>query len=133
MVAMNAETYTRDVREVASGGYLIYDATWARSALLQRADITVIGVPLARLVNENFDGVRNRILLKNIAYAGALAALLNVDLEIITFIGESYGRNRSCWSRTRERCVWVTTTPRSSSAARCRCALHTWIRRAVIS
>jgi len=30
MVAMNAETYQRDVREVASGGYLIYDATWPR-------------------------------------------------------------------------------------------------------
>jgi hypothetical protein len=73
MVAMNAETYPKDVREVASGGYLIYDATWPRSALLQRGDITVIGVPLAKLVNENFEGVRNRILLKNIAYAGVLA------------------------------------------------------------
>ncbi len=93
MVAMNAETYSKDVREVASGGYLIYDATWPRSALLQRADITVIGVPLAKLVNENFDGVRNRILLKNIAYAGALAALLNVDLEIINaLLSESYGK-----------------------------------------
>jgi 2-oxoglutarate ferredoxin oxidoreductase subunit alpha len=81
MVAMNAETYQKDVREVASGGYLIYDATWPRSALLQRGDITVIGVPLAQLVNENFDGVRNRILLKNIAYAGVIAALLDLDLE----------------------------------------------------
>ena len=93
MVAMNAETYQRDVREVASGGYLIYDATWPRSALLQRADVTVIGVPLAKLVNENFDGVRNRILLKNIAYAGALAALLDVDLEIINgLMSESYAK-----------------------------------------
>src|SRR5271155_1479657 len=83
MVAMNAETYSKDVREVASGGYLIYDATWPRSALLQRGDITVIGVPLAQLVNENFEGARNRILLKNIAYAGVLAALLDVDLEAV--------------------------------------------------
>jgi Pyruvate/2-oxoacid:ferredoxin oxidoreductase gamma subunit len=67
MVAMNAETYSKDVRELRSGGYLIYDSTWPRSALLQRGDITVIPVPLAKLVNENFDGVRNRILLKNIA------------------------------------------------------------------
>jgi 2-oxoglutarate ferredoxin oxidoreductase subunit alpha len=93
MVAMNAETYQRDVREVASGGYMIYDSTWPRSALLQRADITVIGVPLAKLVNDSFDGVRNRILLKNIAYAGALAALLDVDLEIINgLLSESYGK-----------------------------------------
>ena len=32
MVAMNAETYSRDVREVNSGGYLIYDSTWPRSS-----------------------------------------------------------------------------------------------------
>ena len=93
MVAMNAETYSRDVRELASGGYLIYDSTWPRSSLLQRGDITVIAVPLAKMVNENFDGVRNRILLKNIAYAGVLAALIDVDLEVISgLLSESYGK-----------------------------------------
>ena len=93
MVAMNAETYSKDIRELRSGGYLIYDSTWPRSALLQRGDITVIPVPLAQLVNENFDGVRNRILLKNIAYAGVLAALLDVDLTVISgLLSESYGK-----------------------------------------
>ena len=93
MVAMNAETYSKDAREVASGGYLIYDSTWPRSALLQRGDVNVIGVPLAQLVNENFDGVRNRILLKNIAYAGVVAALLDLDIEIIdALLNESYGK-----------------------------------------
>src|SRR6202046_2639356 len=93
MVAMNAETYSKDVRELSSGGYLIYDSTWPRSSLLQRGDITVIAVPLAKLVNENFDGVRNRILLKNIAYAGVLAALIDVDLEVISsLLSESYGK-----------------------------------------
>src|ERR1700729_1755404 len=28
MVAMNAETYARDVAEVRPGGYLLYDSTW---------------------------------------------------------------------------------------------------------
>ena len=93
MVAMNAETYARDLRDVAPGGYLIYDSTWPRSMLLQREDITVIGVPLAKMVNENFEGVRNRILLKNIAYAGVLAALLDVDLTIIDqLLKESYAK-----------------------------------------
>jgi 2-oxoglutarate ferredoxin oxidoreductase subunit alpha len=93
MVAMNAETYSKDIRELKSGGYLIYDSTWPRSALLQRGDITVIPVPLAKIVNENFDGVRNRILLKNIAYAGVLAALLDVDLKVIDgLLSESYGK-----------------------------------------
>ena len=93
MVAMNAETYSRDVRELSSGGFLIYDSTWPRSSLLQRGDITVIAVPLAKLVNESFDGVRNRILLKNIAYAGVLAALIDVDLEAISgLLSESYAK-----------------------------------------
>jgi 2-oxoglutarate ferredoxin oxidoreductase subunit alpha len=93
MVAMNAETYSKDVRELSSGGYLLYDSTWPRSSLLQRGDITVIPVPLAKLVNENFEGVRNRILLKNIAYAGVLAALIDIDLDVIgKLLGESYGK-----------------------------------------
>jgi len=45
--------------------------------------ITVLGIPLSRMCNENFDGVRARILMKNIAYVGVVAALLNIDLDII--------------------------------------------------
>jgi 2-oxoglutarate/2-oxoacid ferredoxin oxidoreductase subunit alpha len=93
MLAMNIETYGRDVREVAPGGYLLYDSTWPRSSLLERHDITVLGVPFAKLCNENFDGVRNRILMKNICYAGVLAALLDIDLEVIrTLVSEQYAK-----------------------------------------
>src|SRR5205807_7430561 len=69
MVAMNAETYARDAREVAPGGHLVHDSTWPRPAPLKRADITVLGVPLAPLSNERFNGVRTRTLMKNICYA----------------------------------------------------------------
>jgi 2-oxoglutarate/2-oxoacid ferredoxin oxidoreductase subunit alpha len=93
MVAMNAETYARDVKDVAPGGYLIYDSTWPRPALLKREDITVLGVPLAKLCNENFNGVRTRILMKNICYAGVLAALLDLDLQQIrTLLAETYAK-----------------------------------------
>ena len=84
MVAMNAQTYARDMAEVASGGWLIYDSTWPRSQTLNREDISVIGIPFSRMCNENFEGARARILMKNIAYVGAVAALLDIDLEIIT-------------------------------------------------
>jgi 2-oxoglutarate ferredoxin oxidoreductase subunit alpha len=93
MVAMNAETYSRDVREVASGGYLIYDSTWPRPSLLSRDDITVLGVPLAKLCNESFNGVRTRILMKNICYAGVLAALLDLDVaKIRELLAETYAK-----------------------------------------
>jgi 2-oxoglutarate ferredoxin oxidoreductase subunit alpha len=93
MIAMNAETYARDVREVSPGGFLLYDSTWPRSTVLVREDITILGVPLARICNENFIGVRNRILMKNIMYAGVLAALLEIDLDVIRqLLTESYSK-----------------------------------------
>ena len=84
MVAMNAQTYARDMVDLVPGGWLIYDSTWPRSKLLDREDITVIGIPFSKLCNENFDGARSRILMKNIAYVGAVAALLDIDLNVIT-------------------------------------------------
>ena len=83
MVAMNAQTYAQDMASVAPGGWLVYDSTWPRGDLQARDDITVIGVPFSRMCNERFDGVRTRILMKNIAYVGALAALMDIDLAVI--------------------------------------------------
>src|SRR5579883_2851648 len=39
IVAMNAQTYAADVREVRSGGYLLYDSTWPLDRALRRDDI----------------------------------------------------------------------------------------------
>jgi 2-oxoglutarate ferredoxin oxidoreductase subunit alpha len=83
MVALNAATYAKDVAEVRSGGWLLFDSSWPLDEKLHRSDITYVGVPLAELCNAAFKGVRERILMKNIAYAGALAALLGMDTEII--------------------------------------------------
>ncbi len=95
MVAMNAQTYSRDMAEVGAGGWLIYDSTWPRSRLLTREDIHVLGIPLSKMCNEHFDGARARILMKNIAYVGALAALLNIDLDVITgLLQETYARKK---------------------------------------
>ncbi len=91
MVAMNAQTYQKDLTEVSPGGFLIYDSTWPRERALHRNDIIVLGVPLSKLCNENFSSSRLRILMKNVAYVGVLAALMNIDLEIIrTLLEESF-------------------------------------------
>jgi 2-oxoglutarate ferredoxin oxidoreductase subunit alpha len=96
MVAMNAQTYKRDVAEVRSGGYLVYDSTWPLDPDLFRDDVTFIGVPLARLCNENFQGARERILVKNIACAGALIALLNIDEHVVSeLLEEKFGRKKA--------------------------------------
>jgi 2-oxoglutarate ferredoxin oxidoreductase subunit alpha len=84
MIAMNAQTYVEDLAAVIPGGWLLYDSTWPRSRLLDRKEINVLGVPLSRMCNEHFDTARSRILMKNIAYVGVVAALLDIDLEVIT-------------------------------------------------
>ena len=83
MVALNPATYAKDVAEVRSGGWLMYDSSWPLDDSLKRQDVTYLGVPLAEMCNATFKGVRERILMKNIAYAGALAALLGMDTEVI--------------------------------------------------
>ena len=83
MLALNAATYAKDVAEVRSGGYLLFDSSWPLDDKLKRPDVTYLGVPLAEMCNAAFKGVRERILMKNIAYAGALAALIGMDTEIV--------------------------------------------------
>jgi 2-oxoglutarate/2-oxoacid ferredoxin oxidoreductase subunit alpha len=93
MVALNPATYVKDVAEVRSGGWLMYDSSWPLDQRLVRPDVTYLGIPLADLCNAQFSGMRERILMKNIAYAGALAALLNMDGDIIrALLKEKYGR-----------------------------------------
>ena len=96
MVAMNPATYGRDVAEVVPGGWVLYDSTRPLDAALRRSDVEFIGIPFARLCAERFSGVRERILMKNIAYVGALAALLDVDIGIVrALLNETYGRKQS--------------------------------------
>ena len=93
MVAMNPETYAKDIKEVSPGGYLLYDSTFSRPALLTRDDVTALGVPLAAICNREFQGVRARALMKNIVYSGVLAALLDLDLEVIRgLLAETYAK-----------------------------------------
>jgi 2-oxoglutarate ferredoxin oxidoreductase subunit alpha len=96
MLALNPATSQKDVAEVRSGGWLLYDSTWPLENRLIRPDVTYLGVPLAQMCNDTFKGVRERILMKNIAYAGALAALLNMDTEIIrSLLKEKYSKKQA--------------------------------------
>lgn len=84
MVAMNPETFARDITEVASGGYVLYDSSWPLPKTLLRSDVTFLGVPYAQLCNENFAQARERTLMKNICYVGTLAALFQIDMEVLS-------------------------------------------------
>ncbi|HEY8574621.1 2-oxoacid:acceptor oxidoreductase subunit alpha [Phenylobacterium sp.] len=83
MVAMNPQTWDKDVAEIEAGGYLFYDSTKPLPPSKFRDDVTVIGVPLTAMCNARYTLPRERQLFKNIVYVGALAALLGIDPAVI--------------------------------------------------
>ncbi|MDE3065370.1 MAG: 2-oxoacid:acceptor oxidoreductase subunit alpha [Acidobacteriota bacterium] len=94
MVAMNSVTYADDIAEVRSGGYVLYDSSWPLDAALLREDVTFLGVPLASMIIENFAAPRERILMKNVAYAGAVVALLGIEVDLVSeLLAETFARN----------------------------------------
>jgi len=95
MVAMNPQTYAQDIEELAPGGWLLYDSSWPMADALARDDVSFVGIPFAELCVQHFDGARERILMKNIAYAGALAALLQIDMDVIRgLLEETFGERK---------------------------------------
>jgi 2-oxoglutarate ferredoxin oxidoreductase subunit alpha len=92
MVAMNPQTWDKDIAGIEPGGYLLYDSTKPMPASKFREDVTVLGVPFTALSN-TMDGTipRERQLLKNIIYLGALAALLGFEPEVVeSLIGKQF-------------------------------------------
>ncbi len=96
LVAINPATYARDIAEVRPGGWLLYDSSWPLPAALARDDISFLGVPLGRMCIEHFTGDRERTLMKNIVYAGVLAALLDIDMDVVDgMLREKFSRKQA--------------------------------------
>ena len=83
MVAMNPQSLARDIKEVQPGGWVLYDSTKELDDEFLREDVTFLGIPLARMCAENFEVARERILMKNIGYVGALVALLDIEVDVV--------------------------------------------------
>ena len=96
VVALNPATYAKDVAAVREGGWLLYDSSWPLDTALVRDGITILGIPFGRLCVDAFEGDRERTLMRNIAYAGALAALLDIDMDVVgEMVREQFARKRS--------------------------------------
>jgi 2-oxoglutarate ferredoxin oxidoreductase subunit alpha len=78
MVAMNPQTFAKDVASIEPGGYLFHDSTKPLPPGL-RDDIVIVGLPLTEMCNAAYADPRLRQLFKNIIYVGALAALLGIE------------------------------------------------------
>ena len=103
MVAMNPQTWTQDVAEIESGGYLFYDSTRPLPKSAFRDDITVVGMPVTAICNATYEDPRQRTLFKNIMVLGALTVLMDVDHEVIEgLFSEQYkGKERLLESNVR--------------------------------
>lgn len=82
MVCVNPQSMLKDVEDVRSGGYFLYDSSKQLYSKYIREDVHYIGIPLMEMCNEAFSDPRQRQLFKNIVYVGALAALLNIDFDV---------------------------------------------------
>ncbi|HEX3672731.1 MAG TPA: 2-oxoacid:acceptor oxidoreductase subunit alpha [Rhizomicrobium sp.] len=92
MCAFNPQTWDKDIAEIEQGGYLLYDSTKPLTGQKLRDDLTLLGVPLTALSNTLAGTIpRERQLLKNVIYLGALSALLGFEAEVVeSLIGEQF-------------------------------------------
>jgi 2-oxoglutarate ferredoxin oxidoreductase subunit alpha len=96
MVAMNPQTFDKDVASIEPGGYLFYDSSRPIPADKLRRDVTVLAMPLTEICTKEYRDPRQRQLFKNIVYVGALAALLDIELDVVEkLIGQQFkGKDR---------------------------------------
>lgn len=86
MVCVNPQSMAKDIREVESGGYFLYDSSKPMDLRMVRNDINIIGVPLTDICTREYADPRQRQLFRNIIYVGALAALLDIEFDVLTGI-----------------------------------------------
>ena len=82
-VSVNPQSMAEDIQEIEPGGYFIYDNTKPLDLRLLRDDVSIVGIPLTRICNEEYKDPRQRQLFKNVIYVGALAALLDMDFGVL--------------------------------------------------
>jgi 2-oxoglutarate ferredoxin oxidoreductase subunit alpha len=92
LVAMNNATYAADIAALPAASYVVFDSSWPIPDSLLRDDVQFLGMPLAHMCADAFPDGRARLLMKNIAYVGALAALFDIPLELLdTLLRQQYG------------------------------------------
>ena len=83
MICVNPQSMLQDVASVKSGGYFIYDNTKPLHKEYIREDLNYIGIPLTEITIQEYTDPRQRMLFKNIIYVGALAALIDIEMDVL--------------------------------------------------
>ncbi len=91
MVSVNPQSIAKDIQDVTAGGYFIYDSTKPLDKKLVRDDIHILPIPLMEISMREYTDPRQRQLFKNVIYVGALAALVDIEFEVLTgLIGDQF-------------------------------------------
>jgi len=83
LVGVNPQSQSRDIESIRPGGYYVYDNSKKLHDQYIRDDINYIGIPMIKLAMEHYENPRLQQLFKNIIYVGAVATLIDVDLEVV--------------------------------------------------
>ena len=83
LVGVNPQVLRRDIDSIRPGGYFVYDSSKKLYEEFIREDVNYIGIPMIKLAMEKYKVPRQQQLFKNIIYVGAVATLLNLDIEIL--------------------------------------------------
>jgi 2-oxoglutarate ferredoxin oxidoreductase subunit alpha len=90
LVAMNPETAREDVAGLPAGATVVYDAPLALAG--SRADLIFYPVAFDQVVEPVTGEARLRKLLRNMAYVGVVARLLDIEMaEVEAAIGRVFG------------------------------------------
>lgn len=83
MVCVNPQSMPKDIANVKPNGYFIYDSTKELHKEFIRDDIHYMGVPMMQMCMDKFADPRQRQLLKNMVYVGAVAALIDIEIPVL--------------------------------------------------
>lgn len=83
-IALNPQTYVKDLASVRPGGFYFYNSEFKLVDDLKAKDVNCIAIPFRDIVAPVSDSVKLRKLLINMAYVGVLAELLSIDDDILS-------------------------------------------------
>jgi 2-oxoglutarate ferredoxin oxidoreductase subunit alpha len=93
LVAMNPETSREDVAQLCPGAAVVYDQPLGLDRL--RSDLVFYPVPFDKIVSPVTTDAKLKKLLRNMAYVGVLARLLEIEMaEVERAIQKQFGKKK---------------------------------------
>ena len=83
MVAMNRATLSRDQQAVAQGGFVLYDSTKEITNQEKDERLHYLPMPITAMARSKVANPRQRALVQNMLYVGAVSALIGIEKDVI--------------------------------------------------